>query len=90
MIGQWVAEMCCGHAVRIAREQGMAMVVAEDACSPLEPQPKFLQATMNSPGRTFARISGYARSKRCPAVFSRPVIRHGTLVECRRALVKPN
>src|SRR6266700_2077632 len=27
-IGQWVAEICCQHAVRMAREQGMAMVVA--------------------------------------------------------------
>ncbi|HMC62304.1 MAG TPA: Ldh family oxidoreductase, partial [Candidatus Solibacter sp.] len=27
-IGQWVAEICCGHAVRIASRQGMAMVVA--------------------------------------------------------------
>ncbi|SPE33841.1 Malate dehydrogenase (NAD) [Candidatus Sulfopaludibacter sp. SbA6] len=30
-IGQWVAETCCGHAVRIAREQGMAMVVARES-----------------------------------------------------------
>src|SRR5579862_2070036 len=27
-VGQWVAETCCGHAVRIARAQGMAIVVA--------------------------------------------------------------
>ena len=30
-IGQWVAEVCCGHAVRIARAQGMAMVVARES-----------------------------------------------------------
>jgi LDH2 family malate/lactate/ureidoglycolate dehydrogenase len=30
-IGQWVAEICCGHAVRIARKQGMAMVVAHES-----------------------------------------------------------
>src|SRR6202140_2029470 len=30
-IGQWVAEICCGHAVRIARQQGMAMVVARES-----------------------------------------------------------
>jgi LDH2 family malate/lactate/ureidoglycolate dehydrogenase len=30
-IGQWVAEICCGHAVRIAREHGMAMVVARES-----------------------------------------------------------
>src|ERR1017187_4391414 len=31
---------------------------AAAACSRLEPQPKFFAATMNSPGRRFARISG--------------------------------
>jgi len=30
-IGQWVAEICCGHAVRIAARQGMAMVVARES-----------------------------------------------------------
>ena len=30
-IGQWVAETCCGHAVRLAREQGLAMVVARES-----------------------------------------------------------
>ena len=30
-IGQWVAETCCGHAVRIARSHGMAMVVARES-----------------------------------------------------------
>ena len=30
-IGQWIAETCCRHAVRIAREQGMAMVVARES-----------------------------------------------------------
>ena len=30
-IGQWIAETCCGHAVRIARQQGMAMVVARES-----------------------------------------------------------
>ncbi|HTX35715.1 MAG TPA: Ldh family oxidoreductase [Bryobacteraceae bacterium] len=30
-IGQWVAETCCGHAVRIAKAQGMAMVVARES-----------------------------------------------------------
>src|SRR6185436_7259837 len=30
-IGQWIAETCCGHAVRIAREQGVAMVVARES-----------------------------------------------------------
>jgi len=30
-IGQWVAETCCGHAVRIARRQGVAMVVARES-----------------------------------------------------------
>ncbi len=30
-IGQWIAEICCGHAVRIAKERGMAMVVARES-----------------------------------------------------------
>src|SRR4051812_7894640 len=30
-IGQWVAETCCAHAVRMAREHGMAMVVARES-----------------------------------------------------------
>ena len=30
-IGQWVAEICCGHAVRIARQQGIGMVVARES-----------------------------------------------------------
>ena len=30
-IGQWVAEVCCGHAVRIAKAQGMALVVARES-----------------------------------------------------------
>ena len=30
-LGQWAAEICTGHAVRIAREQGMAMVVARES-----------------------------------------------------------
>ncbi|HXS98365.1 MAG TPA: Ldh family oxidoreductase [Candidatus Limnocylindrales bacterium] len=30
-LGQWVAETCCGHAVRIAREHGMALVSARES-----------------------------------------------------------
>ncbi|HYW45983.1 MAG TPA: Ldh family oxidoreductase [Bryobacteraceae bacterium] len=30
-LGQWVAEQCCGHAVRIARAQGMALVTARES-----------------------------------------------------------
>ncbi|HEV2448593.1 MAG TPA: Ldh family oxidoreductase, partial [Candidatus Sulfopaludibacter sp.] len=30
-LGQWVSEVCCGHAVRIARAQGMALVVARES-----------------------------------------------------------
>jgi len=30
-IGQWVAETCCGHAVRMARAQGVGMVVARES-----------------------------------------------------------
>ncbi len=30
-IGQWVAQTCCGHAVRLAREHGLGMVVARES-----------------------------------------------------------
>jgi LDH2 family malate/lactate/ureidoglycolate dehydrogenase len=30
-LGQWVAETCCGHAVRIAKAQGVAVVVARES-----------------------------------------------------------
>jgi LDH2 family malate/lactate/ureidoglycolate dehydrogenase len=30
-LGAWVGEVCCGHAVRIAKANGMAMVVARDS-----------------------------------------------------------
>jgi len=30
-LGQWVAEICCNHAVRIAKAQGMAIVVARES-----------------------------------------------------------
>lgn len=30
-LGQWIAETCCGHAVRIAAEHGLAMVVARES-----------------------------------------------------------
>jgi len=30
-IGQWVAEICCGHAIRLANEHGVAMVVARES-----------------------------------------------------------
>src|SRR6266536_922098 len=30
-LGQWVAETCCGHAVRMARNQGIGMVVARES-----------------------------------------------------------
>ena len=30
-LGQWVAETCCAHAVRIARQQGMALVLAKES-----------------------------------------------------------
>ncbi|MGA3097088.1 MAG: Ldh family oxidoreductase [Bryobacteraceae bacterium] len=30
-IGQWVAETCCGHAVRMAREHGLGLVVARES-----------------------------------------------------------
>jgi LDH2 family malate/lactate/ureidoglycolate dehydrogenase len=30
-VGQWVAETCCGHAIRIAKSNGVAVVVAKDS-----------------------------------------------------------
>src|SRR5450432_89233 len=30
-LGQWVAETCCGHAVRIAKQMGIGMVVARES-----------------------------------------------------------
>jgi LDH2 family malate/lactate/ureidoglycolate dehydrogenase len=30
-IGQWVAETCCGHAIRIARSNGVGLVVAKES-----------------------------------------------------------
>jgi LDH2 family malate/lactate/ureidoglycolate dehydrogenase len=30
-LGQWIAETCCGHAVRIARAQGVGIVVARES-----------------------------------------------------------
>ncbi len=30
-LGQWVAEVCCGHAVRIAKSHGMALVVSRES-----------------------------------------------------------
>jgi len=30
-LGQWVAETCCGHAIRIARERGVGMVSARES-----------------------------------------------------------
>jgi LDH2 family malate/lactate/ureidoglycolate dehydrogenase len=30
-LGQWVADVCCRHAIRIAREHGMALVVARES-----------------------------------------------------------
>ncbi|MBS1858416.1 MAG: Ldh family oxidoreductase [Acidobacteria bacterium] len=30
-LGQWVAETCCGHAIRMARAQGIGMVVAKES-----------------------------------------------------------
>jgi LDH2 family malate/lactate/ureidoglycolate dehydrogenase len=30
-IGQWIAETCCGHAIRIAREHGVALVTARES-----------------------------------------------------------
>ena len=31
VLGQWVAEVCCGHAIRIARSLGVGMVVARES-----------------------------------------------------------
>src|SRR3954454_10740662 len=30
-VGQWIAETSCGHAIRIAREQGVGFVVARES-----------------------------------------------------------
>ena len=30
-LGQWVAETCCGHAVRMARQTGLALVIAKES-----------------------------------------------------------
>src|SRR6266404_9136522 len=30
-LGQWVAETCCGHAIRIARAQGVGLVIARES-----------------------------------------------------------
>src|SRR5882757_3850575 len=30
-LGQWVAETCCGHAIKIAREQGVGVVIAKES-----------------------------------------------------------
>src|ERR1044071_9595626 len=30
-LGQWIGEQCCAHAIRIAREQGVGMVVARES-----------------------------------------------------------
>jgi LDH2 family malate/lactate/ureidoglycolate dehydrogenase len=30
-LGQWVAEICCGHAIRIAKEHGVALVTARES-----------------------------------------------------------
>jgi LDH2 family malate/lactate/ureidoglycolate dehydrogenase len=30
-LGQWVAEVCCGHAVRIAKANGMALVISRES-----------------------------------------------------------
>jgi LDH2 family malate/lactate/ureidoglycolate dehydrogenase len=30
-IGQWIAEICCGHAVRLARQSGVGLVVAKES-----------------------------------------------------------
>ncbi|HYL39005.1 MAG TPA: Ldh family oxidoreductase [Bryobacteraceae bacterium] len=30
-IGQWISQICCGHAIRLAREHGIAMVVARES-----------------------------------------------------------
>jgi LDH2 family malate/lactate/ureidoglycolate dehydrogenase len=30
-LGQWVAEICCGHAIRMAKQHGLAMVTARES-----------------------------------------------------------
>src|SRR5260370_9914856 len=30
-IGQWISEMCCGHAIRLAHAHGLGMVVARES-----------------------------------------------------------
>src|SRR3954447_18649687 len=30
-LGQWVAETCCGHAIRIAAQQGVGLVIAKES-----------------------------------------------------------
>jgi LDH2 family malate/lactate/ureidoglycolate dehydrogenase len=30
-IGQWIAEICCGHAIRLAREHGVGLVTARES-----------------------------------------------------------
>src|SRR3954454_4837328 len=30
-LGQWIAETCCGHAIRIAKEHGVGMAVARES-----------------------------------------------------------
>src|SRR5215212_7437776 len=30
-LGHWVAETCCGHAIRVAREQGVGLAVARES-----------------------------------------------------------
>jgi LDH2 family malate/lactate/ureidoglycolate dehydrogenase len=30
-IGQWISEICCGHAIRLARAHGLALVVARES-----------------------------------------------------------
>ena len=40
-------------------------LIAIGACSREEPQPKFLPATITSPGETFAAHSGLTGSRQC-------------------------
>src|SRR3954462_6892918 len=30
-IGQWIAEICCGHATRMARDRGVGLVIAKES-----------------------------------------------------------
>src|SRR5215831_18938083 len=30
-LGQWIAETCCGHVIRIAKEQGIGLVIAKES-----------------------------------------------------------